>query len=343
MNGEELYALLQDLPDDFITETVVPYRKRRISLRVIIPAIAACLAVVIAAAVYPKIRMQKPDITADPAIITETAALSTMSTAIQQTTGSASVTQTAADSKTTAKTTSAAVTTNQPEQETAAEAVTTPAAAQTAMSEPQTTAGTQNTGNTAVTRIAAEAEITPATAAQTAMSETQPTADAQSGQEIIEIPDTPASSEDRPESITIPVWSQKPIREEGVPEIMTPPNSAKCSFSVMLQAEALNQQTRELLGSFDFEKNDCLVCHLYTNCAAVTATGAAMQNNTLSVQMNCVDAAKYQPTYEMQILLGIPKSLAVSQAQCRTELTHSTAENPDSPDDNPETITLTIH
>lgn len=307
MNGEELYALLQDLPDDFITEAVVPYRKRRISLRVIIPAIAACLAVVIAAAVYPKIRMQKPDITADPAIITETAALSTISTAIHQTTGSASVTQTAADSKTTAKTTSAAVTTDPPKQETAA-----------------------------------EAEITPATAAQPAMSETQPTADAQSGQKIIEIPDTQTSSEDRPESITIPVWSQKPIREEGAPEIMTPPNSAKCSFSVMHQAEALNQQTRELLGSFDFEKNDCLVCHLYTNCAAVTATGAEMQNNTLSVQMNCVDAAKYQPTYEMQILLGIPKSLAVSPAQCRTELTH-TSGNPDeagSIQPQPESITL---
>ena len=364
MNGEELYALLQDLPDDFITETVVPYRKHRISLRVIIPAIAACLAVVIAAAVYPNIRMQKPDITADSAIITETAALSTISTANQQTTGSASVTQTAADSKTTAKTTSAAVTTDPPKQETAAEAVTTPTAAQTAMSETQPTAGTQSTGNTAVTRIAAEAVTTPATA-QTAMSETQPTAgtqntgntavtraateipvsetaDAQSGQEIIEIPDTRASSEDRPESITIPVWSQKPIREEGVPEIMTPPNSTKCSFSVMHQAEALNQQTRELLGSFDFEKNDCLVCHLYTNCAAVTATGAAMQNNTLSVQMNCVDAAKYQPTYEMQILLGIPKSLAVSPAQCRTELTH-TSGNPNEAESiqpQPESITL---
>ena len=329
MNGEELYALLQDLPDDFITEAVVPYRKRRISLRVIIPAIAACLAVVIAAAVYPKIRMQKPDITADPAIITETAALSTISTAIQQTTGSASVTQTAADSKTTAKTTSAAVTTDPPKQETAAEAVTTPAAAQTAMSETQPTAGTQNTGNTAVTRAATEIPVSE-------------TADAQAGQETIEIPDTRASSEDRPESITIPVWSQKPIREEGVPEIMTPPNSTKCSFSVMHQAEALNQQTRELLGSLNFEKNDCLVCHLYTNCAAVTATGAEMQNNTLSVQMNCVDAAKYQPTYEMQILLGIPKSLAVSPAQCRTELTH-TSGNPNEAESiqpQPESITL---
>ena len=329
MNGEELYALLQDLPDDFITEAVVPYRKHRISLRVIIPAIAACLAVVIAAAVYPKIRMQKPDITADSAIITETAALSTISTANQQTTGSASMTQTAADSKTTAKTTSVAVTTNQPEQETAAEAVTTPTAAQTAMSETQPTAGTQNTGSTDVTRAATAIPVSE-------------TADAQSGQEIIEIPDTPTSTEDRPESITIPVWSQKPIREEGVPEIMTPPNSAKCSFSVMHQAEALNQQTRELLGSFDFEKNDCLVCHLYTNCAAVTATGAEMQNNTLSVQMNCVDAAKYQPTYEMQILLGIPKSLAVSPAQCRTELTH-TSGNPDEAESiqpQPESITL---
>ena len=48
MNGEELYALLQELPDDFITEAVVPYRKRRISLRVIIPAIAACATVLIA-------------------------------------------------------------------------------------------------------------------------------------------------------------------------------------------------------------------------------------------------------------------------------------------------------
>ena len=347
MNGEELYALLQDLPDDFITEAVVPYRKRRISLRVIIPAIAACLAVVIAAAVYPNIRMQKPDITADPAIITETAALSTMSTANQQTTGSASVTQTAADSKTTAKTTSAAVTTDPPKQETAAEAVTTPAA-QTAMSEPQPTAGTQNTGNTAAmgaSETTLRQEPVQVQTDHTAASDIQEEleigpAETRMTQVDVTMPDTP-TTEPVPQTVSIPLLHLSP--GTNVRESATPPNTAEGSFHIIFAAEGVRPADSQVLSNFDFDTQACLMFTLHTNCANAKVTHAEMQEAVLTVHVACTDAPAYQTPRDLRFALGIPKSLGLELYQCRTALTHSTAENPDSPDDNPETITLTIH
>lgn len=73
MNADELYTLLNDLPDDYVTAAAGTHRHSRRPLYVIVPAVAACITLLIAAAVYPKLRTQQPERREDP-VYTETTA-----------------------------------------------------------------------------------------------------------------------------------------------------------------------------------------------------------------------------------------------------------------------------
>ena len=61
--------LMNTLPDDMIDTAVHAEYRRRPKLMRFLPAIAACLVIGIFAAVYPKLRMQTPEITEPPAAI----------------------------------------------------------------------------------------------------------------------------------------------------------------------------------------------------------------------------------------------------------------------------------
>lgn len=74
MNTIELSELLNELPDEMIVTAVRGASRRRIMLIRTLPAIAACLVIGLAAAIYPKLRMQTPEITEPPAAIVTTAA-----------------------------------------------------------------------------------------------------------------------------------------------------------------------------------------------------------------------------------------------------------------------------
>ena len=74
MNALDLARLLGDLPDEMITEADAAfYPGRRIRLHVLYAA-AACIAVLIAAVVYPKLRVQRPPVIAEDSLpVTDTA------------------------------------------------------------------------------------------------------------------------------------------------------------------------------------------------------------------------------------------------------------------------------
>ncbi len=121
------------------------------------------------------------------------------------------------------------------------------------------------------------------------------------------------------------------------------PLTAEGSFHIIFAAEGVRPADSQVLSNFDFDTQACLMFTLHTNCANAKVTHAEMQEAVLTVHVACTDAPAYQTPRDLRFALGIPKSLGLELYQCRTALTHSTAENPDSPDDNPETITLTIH
>lgn len=345
MNGEKLYELLQELPDEFITEAAGPHHKRRIAWRVMIPAIAACFAVIIAAAVYPKIRIQKPDITADvssaateqtavpvtqnpEALTTEPAAQTTASASAAQTTYTREAAAPAQTTQVTAQGTEAA-----------AQPVTSP---QTEVPKPQTTvtaAGTAPAVTTAEPNCIDEPVTGTTATAPPHFAEATTSASVNPG------------PGDKPEQIEIPVRMRIPVTpvSDDPSETHLPPNTTETRFSVVHGAEALTDADRDMLGSFDFSQQDVLFCDLRTSCAAIRINDAAVQDGLLTLYVFCADAPEIRPAFDARYAIGIPKSLGITQAQCMAKIqsAHGYFSNDFQPDEifdsQPESITLTIY
>ena len=82
MNPEQFILMMNDLPDAVIDSANSPVVKQNHNIWYMIPAVAACFIALIAAAVYPKLRSQTPEITEPPAeiITTETTTQNTAET-----------------------------------------------------------------------------------------------------------------------------------------------------------------------------------------------------------------------------------------------------------------------
>lgn len=82
MNPEQFILMMNDLPDSVIDSANSPVVRPKHKIWYMIPAVAACFIALISAAVYPKLRMQTPEITEPPAAIVtaETTAQTTAET-----------------------------------------------------------------------------------------------------------------------------------------------------------------------------------------------------------------------------------------------------------------------
>ncbi len=71
MKNDVLLKLLEDLPDDLIESAAEPEQSRRpVFLRYAVPAIAACMVIVLAAVIYPKLRTVTPERTEESSFTT---------------------------------------------------------------------------------------------------------------------------------------------------------------------------------------------------------------------------------------------------------------------------------
>lgn len=100
MNPEQFILMMNALPDAVIDSANAPVIRQKRKPLFIVPAAAACILVLIAAAVYPKLRMQTPEIAEPSAYTTETTAVTTAVTA--DTTTAAVVTVSSSQTQTTA-------------------------------------------------------------------------------------------------------------------------------------------------------------------------------------------------------------------------------------------------
>ncbi len=74
MKNDVILKLLEDLPDDLIESAAEPEPRRNpVFLRYAVPAIAACMVIVLAAVIYPKLRTETPERTEESVISAETA------------------------------------------------------------------------------------------------------------------------------------------------------------------------------------------------------------------------------------------------------------------------------
>ena len=156
MNALELARLLGDLPDEMITESDAAfYPRRRIRLAAV-SAAAACIVLLIAAAVYPRIRVEKP-----PAVTETQTALTTTLTTPTDPNASAETTAPTADSTHSADTTRTESTAQSTSGSTA------PTATETG-----TTASDSTTAATAPTGTASRTTVTTTTVSGTVPSDT---------------------------------------------------------------------------------------------------------------------------------------------------------------------------
>ena len=74
MSPEEFIQMMNELPDDIIEAANTPPVRKNIKIRYIIPAAAACIVILIAAALYPKLKTQTPAILPESSYTEETTA-----------------------------------------------------------------------------------------------------------------------------------------------------------------------------------------------------------------------------------------------------------------------------
>ena len=76
MNAEKFFKLMNTLPDDMLVSAVRSEPKRNRKPMYIVSAIAACLVIGVTAVVYPKLKVQPPEIHEPDVTVTETTAVS---------------------------------------------------------------------------------------------------------------------------------------------------------------------------------------------------------------------------------------------------------------------------
>ncbi len=300
MNPTAFSELLADISDEYIASAANPHSK---SIRWYqVSAIAACTVLLIAIAIYPKLRMQMPEVTEPPAVVTESTAPVTFPAEPAVTTGTAAVS--AKVQTTEARTSLTRI------QTTATITVYTTVVTSPAETEPPET-------EAPVTEPPQTAETT-AEQAETAPPETKP--------EIIPetLPQTkvPAQALQLAEPLKAPVWKGIAIREES--ESPSEPN-IDCRFGIC--PDDANDRLRaeySIPPEYDLTQHQCLLIDIVSGCqtAAVIAGDASPNGLTLIV------AYLNQPSgfCVFRYAVPIPDHFTVDPESCRVQYIGSTDE-----------------
>lgn len=312
MTQAEITALLNTLPDEWIESAVSPQKREPVSLLRTVPAVAACLIVLVAAVLYPKLRRQTPGRTVQTTAATER----------MQTTASVQGTEPSSDAQ--------QITGTQPTALTGTAADDLPLTGTTASTEQtQTTAsgsgsGQQTvptgTGSSSVSVIFTENTVTgPDVTEEThaASSRTDSTRPEDTGQlcDTTVNQDATSAYSAPAETCLIPVF-----RSSGdVWEAAVPANTVTVDFSMPQESDGLYVPP-----DFEFSQYDCLLVHIQTNCTDAAVTACRLEEDGLVLTVSCLDAPSYQDKDGILFLLQLPKSLHIRVTDCRAEYQHLT-------------------
>lgn len=287
MNQFEFAELLNELPDDMIVSANLSVTEHKQRHWYIIPAIAACFVALIAAEVYPKLRMRTPPVT-EPSVQTSETVTSVSaesgSTVIQSTTLPE---QTAVTSDTvTVLSTVASIT-------------------EITVSEsdllPEETMQTIQPDTELPRETTAMTELTQSIPKTTAMTES-----AQS------VPETTATSE--PQSVTLPIWKGIIDHSESAFD-----SQIDCSF--LLCPEDVDNELRDLYGipqDFDLSQNSCLLIMICTTYADAAIIDGKITEDGLVLKITCLEKEK---TENQAIRCAIPllENFQIEPENCLAE------------------------
>lgn len=300
MNPTAFSELLADISDEYIASAAKPHSKS--IRRYQISAVAACIVLLIAAAVYPKLRIRTPEITEPP----ESAAEIIISTTSVPELAEHSETQTATSPiQTTFNSVTAAVNTTASGANSAA---VTETDASTATESPETAAYTETAPNKVDQPISTEAPQT------TAPAITEPT--------------QPMTTEPQPVTYEFPLWKGSGASPQSVPEEPTPMISVRFRIFPDDADEYLpgtNSDNDDLLkaygipSEYDLTQHQCLLIELdaYMYQDATVIDGEYM-NNGLHLKIACLPDTHYDNS-EIHFALPIPDDLILEPENCTAD------------------------
>ena len=277
--------LMNTLPDDMIVTAVHAEYRRRPKLIRFLPAIAACLVIGIFAAVYPKLRIQTPEITEPPAaIVTAETTITTteLSNRSETQTSTAPIRQTVSCVTVTENTTASVII---PAAETDVPAAT---------EAPETDAHTETvppvitTELTDTTNLAADTE-------------------SEATHTVIQV------------RTAVNIWQGESSRPELASDPMSEPQ-IRCRFRLSETDMDMIDGIRSQYGipeEFDLTQTQCLLIQLETEYADTAVTGGTLTTDGLRLYVACRN--QKEPLTDMYFAVPLPDGITVNPENCRAE------------------------
>ena len=305
MNHIAFSQIITDLPDEIIEAAAAPSYGKPV-LRYSLTAIAAGIVLLIAAAVYPKLRMQMPEVNEPPVITAETT--------VPVTTGSVP----------TATTFTQTVLTAAPATASAAETVYTVTVTEPVQTAATVTAIVYTTAETAPAETTAEQpETAPPDTGEPAAEPTQTelsagtTASVQPQTEVLTVSDTLATEQ---QTVTVPVWKGR-IAEASAYTAQTP---ADCQFSLCPQdVSDWYRMKYGIPADYDLTQHSCLLIEIRTGYTRMAVHGGELTADGLTLYIDRLD--QYAENAYIRCSIPVPDGFTLLPEDCRAE--YLTAEN----------------
>lgn len=285
MNEWDLSRLLNQLPDDMLTSVYTSKYVTRKKIWYITSPIAACLILIISAAIYPKLRIQTPEITEPSAAIvtTETTITTTeLSNRSETQTSTAPIRQTVS---------SATVAGN------ATASVTVPAAetdAPAATEAPETDAHTETVPPVITTELTDTTNLASDT-------------ESEATHTVIQV------------RTAVNIWQGESSRPELASDPMSEPQ-IRCRFWLSEPDMDMIDGIRNKYGipeEFDLTQKQCLLIQLETEYADTAVTGGTLTTEGLLLYVACRN--QKEPLTDMHFAVPLPEGITVDPENCRAE------------------------
>ena len=295
MNPSAFSELLTDISDEYIVSAASPHVKSIHWYQV--TAIAAGIVLLIAAAVYPKLRMQVPEVTEPPVTAVTTAAVTTVS---EQTTGtltaSAKVQTTEARTSLTRTQTTATITAyttavTSPEETAVQPTETAPPDTEAPATEP---AQTERSAETIVPKQTETAVSTGLSSAQTTAGTT--------------------AAETQP--VTVPVWRGSLFPASAPSDV----SEIKISCRFQLCSSDISDRKRREYGipqNYDLRKHQCLLIEIQSGYTAVAVLGGELTPEGLVLNVAFLD--QNPDIASVNCAVPLPDDFTVDPKNCRVE------------------------
>lgn len=301
MNPKSFLGMMSDISDEYIVSAAQPHSKPIRWYQ--ISAVAACIVLLISAAIYPKLRMQMPEVTVPPVSHAENTAVTTTET--EQSEAEESY-MTASRTQSTATSETAAVNTTVDVSETASVTAT-----DTTVNSPKTDVVTMQPSQTDTSATVTHSE-TPPSETTVKLTETLPETTAVSTNPVI----------DQPQTVVVPIWKGVIGHPEGCPEEPKPMLSGRIAVCPLDADDFLYEYYHESYGipaEFDLTQHPCLLivldAYMYQDAAVISCS---YSNSGLHLQIACLENTSCENSV-FRYALPIPGNLAIEPEHCTAE------------------------